>query len=167
MKQCETQLEQPWRNSKSKEDPKCVRAHNWVSAMAFLPLTPLGQQSHNWHSFSRWLVAGFHILVQWHAVTILPCTLMIKMNQIQMDLESGLQIQSLAKLRARSGPVLWDEFKLTSPEDANRTLGGIWPTSSILKPCLSWMVEADRTGLQDCLCHTRNVSLKCGHLPVQ
>lgn len=66
--------------------------------------------------------------------------------------------------RAPSGPLLWSEFVLISPEDRDRIVGEVRPNISILKTCPLWLLKEGDFGTGYTLLSMPH--LKAGHIPV-
>uniref|UniRef100_A0A670ISM5 Reverse transcriptase domain-containing protein n=1 Tax=Podarcis muralis TaxID=64176 RepID=A0A670ISM5_PODMU len=67
--------------------------------------------------------------------------------------------------RALSGQVAWNQFQSVTPEDVDRLLGRVKPTTCLLDPCPSWLIKVNREGLGDGLCGVVNASLCEGTFP--
>lgn len=46
--------------------------------------------------------------------------------------------------------VLWDASSLISPENVDRTVGEVRPTTFMLYPCPAWLIKEAQAGLQNC-----------------
>lgn len=57
-----------------------------------------------------------------------------------MDLYSGVNLQDFDSASIPSLPVLWNELSLVLPEEVDRTVEEIQPTTSRLGPCQSWLL---------------------------
>lgn len=67
----------------------------------------------------------------------------------------GLWIVNIVVWGIPPGPVLWGKFSLILSEDMGRMVGGVKPTTSMLKPCLCWLIKEARGwvgGLHKWLC---------------
>nr|XP_060618433.1 uncharacterized protein LOC132767443 [Anolis sagrei ordinatus] len=67
--------------------------------------------------------------------------------------------------RAPACPVLMDSFQLVKPEDVDKILGGMRPTTCILDPCPSWLLKEARGGLAEWVKVVVNASLREGKIP--
>lgn len=81
-------------------------------------------------------------------------------------MDSGLEAQNLDTRSTPSGPVLWREFGLTSPEDMGRIVGGVRPTTGILNPCASWLIKDTRGRLHGWICPIVKAPSKAWHFPI-
>ncbi|KAF7243157.1 Ephrin type-A receptor 4 [Varanus komodoensis] len=64
-----------------------------------------------------------------------------------------------------SGPKLMDEFQLLRPNDVDKVLGRVHPTSCLLDPCLSWLINNSKYGIGIWILEVVNASLREGRVP--
>ena len=70
-----------------------------------------------------------------------------KIAQIHSELDSIITAKSEDVSHVPcSGQVLMDEFQLFRPEDVDRVLGSVHPTTTPLNPCSSWLIGKSARG---------------------
>lgn len=81
-----------------------------------------------------------------------------KIDQIHADLDSRLGVPNS----------IWSCFvdRGILPEDVDRIFGGVWPTTSILESCRSWLVKEAGGDRQDWICPVVSASLEVGHISI-
>ncbi|KAF7253219.1 hypothetical protein EYD10_00056 [Varanus komodoensis] len=67
--------------------------------------------------------------------------------------------------RAPSGPSLLDEFQLLRPDDVDKVLGMVRPTTCLLDPCQSWLLKEASYGIGPWVREVVNTSLREGRVP--
>lgn len=123
---------------------------------------PLSESSPEQMNTCGWLIALSTLTTrkkrryQWSCVNNWPFCVAHKINQIQMDLDSEIDEQTLNLPGIPAGPVLWGESSFVALED--RIVVVFTPTTSKLEPCPSWMVKSAREGLQQWLAPIVNAS---------
>ncbi|KAF7246806.1 Chorion-specific transcription factor GCMa, partial [Varanus komodoensis] len=64
-----------------------------------------------------------------------------------------------------SGPALLDEFQLLRPDDVDKVLGRVRPTTCLLDPCPSWLINNSKHGIGIWILEVVNASLREGRVP--
>ncbi|KAF7244380.1 putative RNA-directed DNA polymerase from transposon BS [Varanus komodoensis] len=64
-----------------------------------------------------------------------------------------------------SGPELLDAFQLLQPDDADKVLGRVRPTTCLLDPCPSWLINNSKHGIGIWILEVINASLREGRVP--
>ncbi|KAF7246415.1 Serine/threonine-protein kinase RIO3 [Varanus komodoensis] len=64
-----------------------------------------------------------------------------------------------------SGPELLDEFQLLRPDDVDKVLGRVRPTTCLLDPCPSWLIKDSKHGIGTWILEVVNASLKESRVP--
>ncbi|KAF7253873.1 putative RNA-directed DNA polymerase from transposon BS [Varanus komodoensis] len=64
-----------------------------------------------------------------------------------------------------SNPQLIDEFQLLRPDDVDKVLGQVHPTTCLLDPCPSWLLKKAKDGIGTWILEVVNVSLRDGWVP--
>ncbi|CAI7935045.1 Hypothetical predicted protein [Podarcis lilfordi] len=81
-------------------------------------------------------------------------------EEVDSTVEAGRE-----SAKVLSSQVVWDQFQSVTPEDVDRLLGRVKPTTCLLDPCPSWLIKAGREGLSDGLRGVVNASLREGAFP--
>ncbi|KAF7252459.1 Mitogen-activated protein kinase kinase kinase kinase 3 [Varanus komodoensis] len=64
-----------------------------------------------------------------------------------------------------SGPQLMDEFQLLRPDDVDKVLGQVCPTTCLLDPSPSWLLKKTKDGIGTWILEVVNASLREGWVP--
>ncbi|KAF7247943.1 Phosphatidylinositol N-acetylglucosaminyltransferase subunit A [Varanus komodoensis] len=64
-----------------------------------------------------------------------------------------------------SGPDLLNEFQLLRPDDVDKVLGQVRPTTCLLDPCPSWLINDSKHGIGTWILEVVNASLREGRVP--
>ncbi|XP_067320839.1 uncharacterized protein [Anolis sagrei] len=88
-----------------------------------------------------------------------------KVALIRSGLDATLDAVSVDVTQAPACPILLDSFQFVKPEDVDKILGGMRPTTSILDPCPSWLLKEARGGLAEWVTVVVNASLREGKIP--
>ncbi|KAF7249282.1 Peroxisome proliferator-activated receptor gamma coactivator 1-beta [Varanus komodoensis] len=64
-----------------------------------------------------------------------------------------------------SGPKLLEEFQLLRPDDVDKVLGRVRPTTCLLDPCPSWLINNSKHGIGTWILEVVNSSLREGRVP--
>ncbi|KAF7246325.1 Phospholipase ABHD3, partial [Varanus komodoensis] len=71
-----------------------------------------------------------------------------KIAQIRHELDSTIDSEVLRETpMLPSGPELLDEFQLLRPDDVDKVLGQVRPTTCLLDPCPSWLIKDSKHGI--------------------
>ncbi|KAF7243102.1 RNA-directed DNA polymerase from mobile element jockey [Varanus komodoensis] len=89
-----------------------------------------------------------------------------KVTQIRHEQDSTSDSDSLGEVpMLPSGHVLLHEFQLLWPDDVDKVLGQVRPTTCLLDPCPSWLLNKAKHGIGDWILEVINASLKDGWAP--
>ncbi|KAF7243419.1 RNA-directed DNA polymerase from mobile element jockey [Varanus komodoensis] len=89
-----------------------------------------------------------------------------KIAQICHELDSTSNSEpSGEELMLPSGPNLLDEFQLLQPDDMDKVLGQVCPTTCLLDPCPSWLLNNTKYGIGTWILEVVNASLRDGRVP--
>ncbi|KAF7247841.1 CUB and sushi domain-containing protein 1, partial [Varanus komodoensis] len=89
-----------------------------------------------------------------------------KIAQIRHELDSTIDSEVLRETPTLpSGPELLDEFQLLRPDDVDKVLGRVRPTTCLLDPCPSWLIKDSKHGIGTWILEVVNASLREGRVP--
>ncbi|KAF7242125.1 Transcription factor COE3 [Varanus komodoensis] len=89
-----------------------------------------------------------------------------KIAQIRHELDSTSESDSAGEVpMLPSGPQLMDEFQLLRPDDVDKMLGQVRPTTCLLDPCPSWLLKKAKDGIGTWILEVVNASLREGRVP--
>ncbi|KAF7250622.1 hypothetical protein EYD10_03728 [Varanus komodoensis] len=89
-----------------------------------------------------------------------------KIAQIRHELDSTIESEVLRETpMLPSGPELLDEFQLLRPDDVDKVLGRVRPTTCLLDPCPSWLIKDSKHGIGTWILEVVNASLREGRVP--
>ncbi|KAF7235017.1 C-type lectin domain family 2 member D, partial [Varanus komodoensis] len=135
MKQVGRRLERRWRKSRDESDQTHLRAHYRAYAVAA-----------RCDDFAR------HFRE--------------KIAQICHELDTTIDSElSKETPTLPSGPDLLDEFQLLRPNDVDKVLGRVRPTTCLLDPCPSWLINDSKHGIGTWILEVVNASLREGRVP--
>ncbi|KAF7241902.1 Non-homologous end-joining factor 1 [Varanus komodoensis] len=86
-----------------------------------------------------------------------------KIAQIRHELDSTNESEvSEESPMPPSGPKLLEEFQLLRPNDVDKVLGRVRPTTCLLDPCPSWLINNSKHGIGTWILEVVNASLREG-----
>ncbi|KAF7246310.1 Tyrosine-protein kinase Yes, partial [Varanus komodoensis] len=89
-----------------------------------------------------------------------------KIAQICHELDSTVEPDSTEEMpMTPSSPQLMDEFQLLQPDDVDKVLGQVRPTTCLLDPCPSWLLKKAKDGIGTWILEVVNASLRDGRVP--
>ncbi|KAF7247959.1 putative RNA-directed DNA polymerase from transposon BS [Varanus komodoensis] len=89
-----------------------------------------------------------------------------KIAQIRHELDTTIDSEvSKETPTLPSGPDLLDEFQLLRPDDVDKVLGRVHPTTCLLDPCPSWLINDSKHGIGTWILEVVNASLREGQVP--
>ncbi|KAF7241261.1 Maternal embryonic leucine zipper kinase [Varanus komodoensis] len=89
-----------------------------------------------------------------------------KIAQIHHELDSTSESELSGEVpMLPSGPKLMDEFQLLRPDDVDKVLGQVRPTTCLLDPCPSWLLKKAKDGIGTWILEVVNASLRDGRVP--
>ncbi|KAF7250970.1 Interleukin-1 receptor accessory protein-like 1, partial [Varanus komodoensis] len=89
-----------------------------------------------------------------------------KIAQIRHKLDSTNESEVSGEVPMMpSGPELLDEFQLLRPDDVDKVLGRVRPTTCLLDPCPSWLINNSKHGIGTWILEVVNASLREGWVP--
>ncbi|KAF7251615.1 Ena/VASP-like protein [Varanus komodoensis] len=89
-----------------------------------------------------------------------------KIAQIRHKLDSAIESGSTGETPSTpSSPQLMDEFQLLWPDDVDKVLGQVHPTTCLLDPCPSWLLKKAKDGIGTWILEVVNASLRDGRVP--
>ncbi|KAF7241729.1 putative RNA-directed DNA polymerase from transposon BS [Varanus komodoensis] len=89
-----------------------------------------------------------------------------KIAQIRHELDSTNESEvSEESPMPPSGPKLLEEFQLLRPNDVDKVLGRVRPTTCLLDPCPSWLINNSKHGIGTWILEVVNASLREGRVP--
>ncbi|KAF7251034.1 putative RNA-directed DNA polymerase from transposon BS [Varanus komodoensis] len=89
-----------------------------------------------------------------------------KIAQIRHELDSTCDSEVSGEIpMPPSGPKLLDEFQLLRPDDVDKVLGRVHPTTCLLDPCPSWLINNSKHGFGIWILEVVNTSLWEGRVP--
>ncbi|KAF7246011.1 Macrophage mannose receptor 1 [Varanus komodoensis] len=89
-----------------------------------------------------------------------------KIAQIRHKLDSTSESEASGEIpMSLSGPKLMDEFQLLRPDDVDKVLGQVRPTTCLLDPCPSWLINNAKHGIGTWILEVVNASLREGPVP--
>ncbi|KAF7249630.1 putative RNA-directed DNA polymerase from transposon BS [Varanus komodoensis] len=89
-----------------------------------------------------------------------------KIAQIRHKLDSTSDSEASEEIpMLPSGPKLMDEFQLLRPDDVDKVLGRVRPTTCLLDPCPSWLINNAKHGIGTWILEVVNASLREGRVP--
>ncbi|KAF7252401.1 hypothetical protein EYD10_01895 [Varanus komodoensis] len=89
-----------------------------------------------------------------------------KIAQIRHELDSTSDSEVSGEIPVPPpGPKLMDEFQLLRPDDVDKVLGRVRPTTCLLDPCLSWLINNAKHGIGIWILEVVNASLREGRVP--
>ncbi|KAF7245607.1 Harmonin [Varanus komodoensis] len=89
-----------------------------------------------------------------------------KIAQIRHELDTTIDSEvSKETPTLPSGPDLLDEFQLLRPDDVDKVLGRVRPTTCLLDPCPSWLINDSKHGIGTWILEVVNASLREGRVP--
>ncbi|KAF7253476.1 RNA-directed DNA polymerase from mobile element jockey [Varanus komodoensis] len=82
-------------------------------------------------------------------------------DQIRHELDSTIESDSTGEVTMMpSSPQLMDEFQLLLPDDVDKVLGQVHPTTCLLDPCPSWLIKKAKDGIGTWILEMINASLR-------
>ncbi|KAF7243767.1 Serine/threonine-protein phosphatase 6 regulatory ankyrin repeat subunit B [Varanus komodoensis] len=89
-----------------------------------------------------------------------------KIAQIRQELDTTNESEvSRETPMLPSGPALLDEFQLLWPDDVDKVLGRVRPTTCLLDPCPSWLINNFKHGIGTWILEVVNASQREGRVP--
>ncbi|KAF7248856.1 hypothetical protein EYD10_05421, partial [Varanus komodoensis] len=89
-----------------------------------------------------------------------------KIAQIRHELDTTIDSEvSKETPTLPSGPDLLDEFQLLRPDDVDKVLERVRPTTCLLDPCPSWLINDSKHGIGTWILEVVNASLREGRVP--
>ncbi|KAF7236044.1 putative RNA-directed DNA polymerase from transposon BS [Varanus komodoensis] len=89
-----------------------------------------------------------------------------KIAQIRHELDSTSDSEASGEIpMSPSGPKLMDEFQLLRPDDVDKVLGRLRPTTCLLDSCPSWLINNAKHGIGIWILEVVNTSLREGRVP--
>ncbi|KAF7246017.1 putative RNA-directed DNA polymerase from transposon BS [Varanus komodoensis] len=89
-----------------------------------------------------------------------------KIAQICHELDSTIESDFTGELPSTpSSPQLMDEFQLLRPDDVDKVLGQVHPTTCLLDPCPSWLLKKAKDGIGTWILEVVNASLRDSRVP--
>ncbi|KAF7249458.1 RNA-directed DNA polymerase from mobile element jockey [Varanus komodoensis] len=89
-----------------------------------------------------------------------------KIAQIRHELDSTNESEVSGETpMLPSGPKLLEEFQLLRPDDVDKVLGQVRPTTCLLDPCPSWLINNSKHGIGTWILEVVNASLREGRVP--
>ncbi|KAF7250327.1 Microtubule-associated serine/threonine-protein kinase 4 [Varanus komodoensis] len=89
-----------------------------------------------------------------------------KIVQIRHELDSTSDSEASGEIpMLPSGPKLMDEFQLLRPDDVDKELGRVRPTTCLLDPCPSWLINNAKHRIGIWNLEVVNASLREGRIP--
>ncbi|KAF7246241.1 RNA-directed DNA polymerase from mobile element jockey [Varanus komodoensis] len=89
-----------------------------------------------------------------------------KIAQIRHELDSTSDSEVSGEIpMPPPGPKLMDEFQLLQPDDVDKVLGRVRPTTCLLDPCPSWLINNAKHGIGIWILEVVNASLREGRVP--
>ncbi|KAF7251291.1 Dystrophin, partial [Varanus komodoensis] len=151
MKQVGRWLERRWRRSRGESDRTCLRAHYQAYAVAGL-VHPGPKKDLVPPSKARCDDFAKHFRE--------------KITQIRHELDSTIEPDSAGEIPSTpSSPQLMDEFQLLWPDDVDKVLGQVRPTTSLLYPCPSWLLKKAKDGIVTWILEVVSASLRDSWVP--
>ncbi|KAF7246131.1 Transmembrane protein 68 [Varanus komodoensis] len=89
-----------------------------------------------------------------------------KIAQIRHELDSTIESDSTGEVPMMPlSPQLMDDFQLLRPDDVDKVLGKVRPTTCLLDPCPSWLLKKAKDGNGTWILEVVNASLRDGRVP--
>uniref|UniRef100_A0A8D2LRL2 Reverse transcriptase domain-containing protein n=1 Tax=Varanus komodoensis TaxID=61221 RepID=A0A8D2LRL2_VARKO len=89
-----------------------------------------------------------------------------KITQIRHELDSTSDSDPLGEMpMTPSGQILMDEFQLLQPDDVDKVLGKVCPTTCLLDPCPSWLLTKAKHRIGAWILEVINTSLRDSQAP--
>uniref|UniRef100_A0A8D2J5Z0 Reverse transcriptase domain-containing protein n=1 Tax=Varanus komodoensis TaxID=61221 RepID=A0A8D2J5Z0_VARKO len=89
-----------------------------------------------------------------------------KIAQIRHEFDSAIESDFARELPSMPlSPQLMDEFQLLQPDDVDKVLGQVCPTTCLLDPCPSWLPKKAKDGIGTWILEVVNASLRDGQVP--
>ncbi|KAF7238948.1 N-terminal EF-hand calcium-binding protein 3 [Varanus komodoensis] len=89
-----------------------------------------------------------------------------KIAQIRHELDSTNESEVSGETpMLPSGPKLLEEFQLLRPDDVGKVLGRVRPTTCLLDPCPSWLINNSKHRIGTWILEVVNASLREGRVP--
>ncbi|KAF7242353.1 putative RNA-directed DNA polymerase from transposon BS [Varanus komodoensis] len=179
MKQLGRCLERRWRRSRGDSDRTHLRAHYWAYAVAvrmakkkFFSVSIASSQCHPAELFR--VVQG--LIHPGPKKDLVPpskarCDAFAKhfrekIAQLRHELDSAIESDSTEETPSTPlSPQLMDEFQLLRPDDVDKVLGQVRPTTCLLDPCPSWLLKKAKDGTGTWILEVINASLRDGRVP--
>ncbi|KAF7244472.1 VWFA and cache domain-containing protein 1 [Varanus komodoensis] len=178
MKRVGRQLERRWRKSQDESDRTHLRAHYRAYAVAvkakkkFFSASIASSQCHPAELFQ--VVQGL-VRLGPKEDPMPPSKARCddfarhfreKIAQIRHELDSTNESEvSEESPMPPSGPKLLEEFQLLRPNDVDKVLGRVRPTTCLLDPCPSWLINNSKHGSGTWILEVVNASLREGRVP--
>uniref|UniRef100_A0A8D2J9Z0 Reverse transcriptase domain-containing protein n=1 Tax=Varanus komodoensis TaxID=61221 RepID=A0A8D2J9Z0_VARKO len=179
MKRVGRQLERRWRKSRDESDPTHLRAHYWAYAVAvkaakkkFFSASIASSQCRPAELFR--VVQG--LVRPGPKEDPMPPSkarcddfarhFRKKIAQIRHELDTTNESEVSGETpMLPSGPKLLEEFQLLRPDDVDKVLGRVRPTTCLLDPCPSWLINNSKHGIGTWILDVVNASLREGRVP--
>ncbi|KAF7254400.1 hypothetical protein EYD10_00419 [Varanus komodoensis] len=88
------------------------------------------------------------------------------LSRIRQELDSTSDSEASGEIpMSPSGPKLMDEFQLLGPDDVDKVLGRVRPTTCLLDPCPSLLINNAKHGIGTWILEVVNASLREGRVP--
>ncbi|KAF7254198.1 hypothetical protein EYD10_01049 [Varanus komodoensis] len=89
-----------------------------------------------------------------------------KITQIRLEIDSAIGSDSTGKTPSTPlSPQLMDEFQLLKPDDVDKVLGQVRPTTCLQDPCPSWLLKKAKDRIVTWILEVANASLRDGRVP--
>ncbi|KAF7246590.1 Craniofacial development protein 2 [Varanus komodoensis] len=89
-----------------------------------------------------------------------------KIAQIRHELDSTIDSDPLGEIpMTPSGQILMNEFQLIQPDDVDKVLEQVCPTTCLLNPCPSWLLIEAKHGIGSWILEVINASLRDSRAP--
>ncbi|KAF7254753.1 Formin-2, partial [Varanus komodoensis] len=178
-KQVGRHLERRWRRSRGESDRTHLRAHYLAYAVAvrmakkkFFFVSIVSSQCHQAELFR--VVQG--LIHPGPKKDLVPPSKACcddfakhfreKIAQIRHELDSAIESDSTGETPLTpSSPQLMDEFQLLWPDDVDKVLGQVHPTTCLLDPCPSWLLKKAKDGIGTWILEVVNASLRDDQVP--
>ncbi|KAF7244332.1 hypothetical protein EYD10_09255 [Varanus komodoensis] len=178
MKQVGRWLERRWRKSRDESDRTHLRAHYRAYAVAvrvakkgFFSVSIASSQCHPAELFQ--VVHGL-VRPDPKEDLVTPSKARCddfarhfreKIAQIHHELDSTIDSEVFRETpMLPSGPELLDEFQLLRPDDVDKVLGQVRPTTCLLDPCPSWFINNSKHRIGTWILEVVNTSLREGRV---
>uniref|UniRef100_A0A8D2LLU3 Reverse transcriptase domain-containing protein n=1 Tax=Varanus komodoensis TaxID=61221 RepID=A0A8D2LLU3_VARKO len=88
-----------------------------------------------------------------------------KIAQIRHELYSTIESDSVGEVPMMPSPQFMYEFQLLQPDNVDKVLGQVRPTTCLLDPCPSWLLKNAKDGIVTWILEVVNASFRDGRVP--